>query len=553
MGAAPSRNKVLIDGAHTSNDEIGISPEMGIDRRGGKGEIQKDIGSDVSPGEKERTLDLATGEILIPHGVNSFTMSPEAKERIRSTVAREDSLIMGEDDHTTSDASRNVCSMMSSGYEGEERLYAMTQAHKNWYRRGNVIFFARTLDAPADLPALACKPSVKIGDSRWKREQYRKVDVATDYIKNRLAVSDSGNGTSTNGAFITLTFNRAPFSNEIAAWVALKKSMNPFLVAMRRLGLTTYLDVKEAHSDGFPHVHMVALFKGAHRVTSFFNSAENTTSRRMPDAFREGVRKAWPYGFIDVQAIVDPAKIKSYIMKDVTKTTNRNSRGVVKSDMTHMFVWYTEQRWMSYSREIADLIKEVKTNSTEKVRMLVGKATSIIKKRTEMTYFDIAYWFDLARSGVPDPGGGDWIVKPVKRYRLAFPSGIQTKDVMNARDDYENHGGELVLGAGWYTHICVVPASFMRWAMAIRGLRYREPTCFESFDPPQELIDVLIESWISRHSDKDEIPFVLANLSTEVRIQKRIMTWEPQGDVHEWAAGNVNRGYGASWMTGAMY
>ena len=119
---------------------------------------------------------------------------------------------------------------------------------------------------------------------------------------------------TTNAVFSTLTITRA--KNKTDSWNDINKLSNRYVQRIRRkINHCEYLQAFEEHSDGYPHVHLLFLFRD-------YRYAKNNT-RWLPTTLFERLKSQWTHGLSDHQqpyANSDYSSLK-YILKYVSKTS----------------------------------------------------------------------------------------------------------------------------------------------------------------------------------------------------------------------------------------
>jgi hypothetical protein len=133
---------------------------------------------------------------------------------------------------------------------------------------------------------------------------------------------------------ITLTFDQKATTKE-EAWrllTARGKAFNRFSANMSRtLGTKATLKVKEATKSGYPAPHILVMLDRPVRAFRY-----KKKWRMQSEKVLDRLRRAWPYGFIDVRAVISSRVGKYgvvyYMMKYLTKTIGVNCRNSDSSD-----------------------------------------------------------------------------------------------------------------------------------------------------------------------------------------------------------------------------
>ena len=374
--------------------------------------------------------------------------------------------IEGEDYYLTTDSAHRVGSDMLKDEDRLCRLAGLVEVHEQWYKRENLLCFARSLDRnnadsvglddnlfldpKCDGDSLCFRPSVKVGDRHWRKQQKKKLEIGVDYLQGVLEADKKHN--TTNMGFLTLTVDPKKFKSEIDAWIQIKKSLDVVIKRLKRRGVIDYIRIIESHSSGYPHVHMIVVFSEIFRVLPHGDGAGGV-KYLFPNSLRLDIRESWEFGFIDLHGVMSARSLSGYLMKDMIKNTSgRGYRHTWKADLSHAFLWYCGMRFQTYSKAISDLIKAVKKNSPE----ILSDSEKIVQMR------DIGYVF-----------------------------------------------------------IGVVPLKFL----VSRGFFLERVPEFSGFDPPDALIDVLCESYEHRHPDRG-IPIELLSLYGTIQPQKTLVPFD---------------------------
>jgi len=231
----------------------------------------------------------------------------------------------------------------------------------------NILGFVRSADSDLkdDGPGMYFIPSVKYGDRHWRYQQIKKSQIAEVYLRSMLLNPTVDNVLYSNCAFVTLTVDPKKTGSEVDSWFIVKRNMDMVLKRLRRFGIIDYMKAIESHGSGYPHVHMLVVFKTVYPVNPHVGE-DGIVKWRFPSFIRDGVRERWPYGFIDIWAVVNEKMISEYLQKELTKNSNQKYyTHTWKGDLTFSFLWHCKMKYLTYSRTISDLIKSVKKNSPD--------------------------------------------------------------------------------------------------------------------------------------------------------------------------------------------
>ncbi len=141
---------------------------------------------------------------------------------------------------------------------------------------------------------------------------------------------------------ITLTFDQKATTKE-EAWrllTARGKALNRFSANISKiLGTKATWKVKEATKSGYPAPHILVMLDNPVRAFRY-----KMKWRMQSDRVLDRLRRAWPYGFIDVRAVISSKVGKYgvvyYMMKYLTKTVGVKCRN---SDSSDSIQWQEER------------------------------------------------------------------------------------------------------------------------------------------------------------------------------------------------------------------
>jgi hypothetical protein len=198
----------------------------------------------------------------------------------------------------------------------------------------------------------------KRGNSKHLRKIKGKLKLIQDILKkNRI------NREKSNIAFITLTFNREYFLNNVYVWQFISDYVNDYLEnlkkKLRKKGndIEFFIKSYEYHKDYFPHVHIILKLKNPLK-TFMYNGKKRFASKRK--LFE------WSYGFVDAEAPKNVKHTLSYLVKYCVKNyfgfysdfeneqdTNKeeiNGIKLDKSDILLTILWLFRKFTISHTR-----------------------------------------------------------------------------------------------------------------------------------------------------------------------------------------------------------
>ena len=92
---------------------------------------------------------------------------------------------------------------------------------------------------------------------------------------------------------------------------------------MRKLrssfGELSYLRVWQCHRDGYPHVHLIAVFKFASLRIFSHRNRKGRMTLRVEDQAKDRFEAAWPFGFVDVLVPGSVAQVRSHVLRYIQR------------------------------------------------------------------------------------------------------------------------------------------------------------------------------------------------------------------------------------------
>lgn len=211
----------------------------------------------------------------------------------------------------------------------------------------------------------------KRGNSKYHDRAMARLTKALKLLEKldkRYFVRKSYTGIFTSAIFVTITLDRTKFLNRTEAWHSIGRLVDNFVRAMeKRYGKAFVLRGNyEAHDDGFPHVHLLFIFE-KHVFRCFYQRKKRVY--RIYD--KRSIEKLFPYGFIDIEALVKRKKAISYAVKYSVKLLDDNASE--KAILSLALSWFFRKHGFTFRRLslLNDLILD-KQNSHQILSGLVG-------------------------------------------------------------------------------------------------------------------------------------------------------------------------------------
>ncbi len=174
--------------------------------------------------------------------------------------------------------------------------------------------------------------SPKRGNSAYARNKRKKASEIYQGLKRLdwdYSVPHTRNLVrDTHLLLVTLTFNQRTMRKE-EAWrllTAKGKAFNRFSANLSKIfGMKATWKVKEATKSGYPAPHILVMVDRPVRAFRY-----KMRWRMQSEKGLERLRRAWPYGFIDVQAVISGRVgrygVVAYLMKYLTKSLSVRAR-----------------------------------------------------------------------------------------------------------------------------------------------------------------------------------------------------------------------------------
>jgi hypothetical protein len=201
-----------------------------------------------------------------------------------------------------------------------------------------------------------------LGTKRGNSKHLRKIKQKLKLIKEILEKQKNTRDKS-NIVFLTLTFDRNRFLNNIYAWKFVSDYVNDFIEnlkkKLRKRGnrIEFFLKTYEYHKDYFPHVHLILKLKKPLKTFMYKGKKRFALKRKIFE---------WNYGFTDAEAPKNIKHALNYLVKYCVKNyfnnyekieneqdTNKeeiNGIKLDKSDILLTILWLFRKFTISHTR-----------------------------------------------------------------------------------------------------------------------------------------------------------------------------------------------------------
>ena len=210
-------------------------------------------------------------------------------------------------------------------------------------------------------------PSAVRGNYAYTYQRQTRYNAIQDNI-NALSHIDKHHA-KTNAFFITGTYS-TPQANPPQRHIATLRRV------LKRHGVKEVVLTYEAHLSSNMHIHAVIITDQQHKYRGIYDKQRKKTIMRC-DNIRRIVRKCWPHGIVDIEAITEPAGAGRYIMKELLKQSQcetaikKYNKGQqleayeIKQIYTLYFGMKHRRRLLSVSRKMSAMTKKEQAQAQE--------------------------------------------------------------------------------------------------------------------------------------------------------------------------------------------
>jgi len=237
----------------------------------------------------------------------------------------------------------------------EGNLDGLVDVYREWRDQPEYLHLAKFVgDEKVAEVAVLCS---KRGNSIYRHRLKRRLAPLLD-LKGLPEGNRSWN--KTRLLFVTLTYDTKRCSPR-EAWLSISDEFNRWIALLRKnYGELSYLKAVEATRRGYPHIHLVILFKEAE-----FSYFSLNGKFRIPRKERDRMRSGW-HSFVDVEAVVSPRQAIAYTIKYVLKAHGEKVKGKTPWEIseegvekTLALLWVYKRRGWSVSEDILEALADL--------------------------------------------------------------------------------------------------------------------------------------------------------------------------------------------------
>src|SRR5690606_1679963 len=207
------------------------------------------------------------------------------------------------------------------------------------------------------------------------------------------------------------------------AWHELGTDLNLFLANVRKqFGKISYVTVFEAFGNGYPHIHLLIVFK-----ESMFKVFKYHDEYRIQD---KHIFEQWYHSFVDIKAVRNMKKGIRYIVKYLKKLNgdlkNARPENYYKALLTQGLQWLFNKRAYAVSGDFLQVLKQEQArlesmlHNSNQQHLSDGTYARIIGynvlgepivRRFKFTFLGAYAWQNLANCGIyTDPEKAPWFM-----------------------------------------------------------------------------------------------------------------------------------------------
>lgn len=216
----------------------------------------------------------------------------------------------------------------------------------------------------------------KRGNGFYRHRLWHRLGWMDEIPDEHLAKIEGGRKALTRVLFISLTYD-TELKDSRSAWCDIAVEFNRFLANVRnKFGDISFFRVFESTRGGYPHLHVVILFKEK-EFFAFKKKCEKSgeVTWRIPYGEKKKFEKWW-HSFVDVQACVSWGGVLRYVKKYVMKLHGSKIDGKTIPDLTEevaeltlALMWFYHKRAYGVSgdfqRGVLDLIQHCVTKTVQ--------------------------------------------------------------------------------------------------------------------------------------------------------------------------------------------
>jgi len=273
--------------------------------------------------------------------------------------------------------------------EAQNRLITheeLCDVYSEWVSQDEYLVLAK----PGSRKFVAVKCS-KRGNDVYKfriENRFKELDALAEILGDDRIFDINQQNPKTNVLFLTLTYD-TKLCNESEAWKKVGKQFNSYISFIKRkFGPVSFVRAWEGFANGYPHVHMVIIFKNKFYKSPLqhesdvpeFNvfeqqESENKTVYRIQEKyqfeFKDDDSRAW-HSWVDVQAVSSLGGAIRYITKYLRKTHGYEA----KTNLTQAQMWVNRKQSFSISKDFV-----------EQTRLVYGNLRNSNKKLEQLDLF----------------------------------------------------------------------------------------------------------------------------------------------------------------------
>lgn len=320
---------------------------------------------------------------------------------------------------------------------GELSLRDVPPIYSEWVREDDALIFQAT-DQETGASSIFAKLAPKRGNRAYVERVKSRFRGIEDVIEEDCRIEPAK--ARSNTLFITLTVDRS-FDLE-SAWSSLGVWFNRFRNAMKaRYGPFEYVRVFQAHKDGYPHIHLIAIFRDATFGTFLDRGTVRVQEKR-------DIEASWPFGFMDVEVPASVTATRTHILRYVERfILQEEPQGDSEEERafrafqarfaeTVGYEWFFGKRSFAISRGWNKRLKDIRMNLHRASEASPTLRLDTLPCVTKITLLGISSFAEARRAAVePDAKGDVFILSTlpldlVERYEPMDVNESEPRDVI---------------------------------------------------------------------------------------------------------------------------